>query len=95
MFSSMREWIDIYLWVRAEVFQINFSRGFAKRATSKLNPGDEGRGKALLYESDGETSSTRLRVDSLYGRRSKEKEKGISGASKPPPFSLSNACQAG
>ena len=55
MFSSMREWIDIYLRVRAEVFQINFSRGFAKRATLKLNPGDEGRGKVLLYENDGET----------------------------------------
>ena len=55
LFSSMREWIDIYHRVRAEVFQINFSRGFAKRATSKLNPGGEGRGKVLLYESDGET----------------------------------------
>ena len=47
--------MDIYLLVRAEVFQINFSRGFAKRATSKLNPGNEGRGKVLLYESDRET----------------------------------------
>ena len=51
----MREWIDIYLRVRTEVFQINFARGFAKRATLKLNPGDEGRGKVLLYESEGET----------------------------------------
>ena len=53
MFSSIREWIFIFgLELK---FQINFSRGFAKRDTSKLSPGDEGRGKVLLYESDGET----------------------------------------
>ena len=90
----MREWIDIYHRVRAEVFQINFSRGFAKRATSKLDPGDEGRGSCSYMKVTGKLVDS-LNGDSLYGRRSKGKEKGISGASKPPPSSLSNACQAG